>query len=192
MAARILALALCAACAMGDSQGEVESSDAGAPPGAEAQAWLDAHNQVRQSADLNPPPPSPLPQLTWSADAAVVARAYADNCVYQHNQNRGFRGENIAANTPPSSWKLQDVVGAWAGEARFYDYASNTCAAGVDCGHYTQIVWRDTTRVGCAHRTCFINTPLRDDNNNPLNGGAWEFWVCDYEPPGNWVGQKPY
>jgi pathogenesis-related protein 1 len=44
------------------------------------------------------------------------------------------------------------------------------------CGHYTQIVWRNTKAVGCA-----------------VGGkGAREVWVCDYDPPGNYVGQRPY
>lgn len=187
MAARVLALSLCAACAMGS-----ESGNAGAPPDAgatlaptaEAQAWLDGQNLIRRNAQ--PPPPTPLPALTWSDDAAKVAQAWADGCVYQHDQNRGFRGENIAANAPPSSWTLQDVINAWASESKFYDYAGNTCASGQECGHYTQLVWRDTTRAGCAHRTCAVNSPFG------AQFPQWEFWVCDYEPPGNWVGQRPY
>jgi pathogenesis-related protein 1 len=185
MAARVLLLALCASCATGLDSGSANgTSDAGTttPPTAEARAWLDAHNAVRQS--VQPAPASPLPALTWSDAATQVAQAWADGCVYQHNQNRGERGENIAANAPPSSWSLQDVVSAWASEATDYDYARNACAAGKVCGHYTQLVWRDTTRVGCAHRTC--------TGNSPFGSGSWEFWVCDYEPPGNWLGQKPY
>ncbi len=153
------------------------------PPNAAAQAWLDAQNAVRHNAQ---PAPSPkLPDFTWSADAASVAQAWANNCVYEHNAGRGQRGENIAANTPPSAWTLQDVVNAWAGEAKDYDYATNTCASGKECGHYTQIVWRDTVRVGCAQQLCTTNSPFS-------GGGSWEFWVCDYEPPGNYVGQRPY
>ena len=185
MTARVLLLALCASCAPGpDSSPGEGTSDAGTaqPPTPEARAWLDAHNAVRQS--VRPAPAPPLPTLTWSDEAARVAQAWADGCVYQHNQNRGQRGENIAANTPPSAWAVADVVSAWAGEASDYDYARNACAAGKVCGHYTQLVWRDTTRVGCAHRTC--------TGNSPFGSGSWEFWVCDYEPPGNWVGQKPY
>lgn len=153
------------------------------PPTAEAQAWLDAQNAVRQNA--KPVPNPPLPALTWSADAALVAQAWASNCVYKHNDNRGFRGENIAANAPPGSWSLQGVVNAWAGEVADYDYTTNSCASAKECGHYTQLVWRDTTRVGCAHTTC--------NTNSPFSGfTSWDFWVCDYEPPGNFIGQKPY
>ena len=79
------------------------------------------------------------------------------------------------------------MVAAWASEVQDYDYATNTCASGKQCGHYTQLVWRDTLRTGCAHRVCTVNWPFASPS-----GGSWDFWVCDYEPPGNWVGQKPY
>ncbi len=155
-----------------------------AAPTAEAQAWVDAHNAVRR--DARPPPSPPLPPFGWSTAAATVAQAWADLCNYQHNAGRGDRGENIAASAPANRWSLADAVAAWAGEAQDYDYATNGCAPGKQCGHYTQIVWRDTLRVGCAHRAC--------DTNSPFGAQlpSWDFWVCDYEPPGNFVGRRPY
>jgi pathogenesis-related protein 1 len=179
-----VASVLAAACMTGSETDADAGAGSGAAPAADAQAWLDLHNAVRR--DAQPPPSPPLPALTWSAGAAAVAQAWADRCLYQHNQGRGDRGENIAASAPPGHWSIADVVRAWASEAQDYDYASNTCAAGKQCGHYTQIVWRTTLRVGCAHRVCDVNSPF---------GGqlpSWDFWVCDYEPPGNWVGQRPY
>lgn len=161
--------------------------DAAAAPGPDggtqdplADAWLQEHNRVRASAQ---PTPSPaLPPLTWNAAAAGVAKAWAENCSWKHNANRGSYGENIYASTgqpTPAS-----VVSSWASEAPNYDYATNTCASGKVCGHYTQIVWRATTSVGC-----FIN---RCASGSPFGGGAWYFGVCDYSPPGNYTGQKPY
>ena len=81
---------------------------------------------------------------------------------------------------------MGDAVAAWAGEASDYDYSRNTCAAGKECGHYTQIVWANTLRAGCAHQLCTSNSPF--GNSAP----QWDFWVCDYEPPGNFIGQRPY
>ena len=78
------------------------------------------------------------------------------------------------------------VVTGWGAEYVDYSWVTNTCAAGKVCGHYTQVVWRTTTKVGCAMATCSVNSPW---------GAAfptWDFFVCDYEPPGNWVGEKPY
>ena len=179
----VAGLLLAAGCGFVDDTSS-GGTPAQAPPAADAQIWLDAHNAVRRNAQ--PPPPSPLPPLTWSSDAASVAQAWADRCNYAHNAGRGVRGENIAADAPPGALTPQSVVSAWASEVADYNYATNTCTAGKDCGHYTQIVWRDTTRVGCAHRTCSTNSPFGTQYPN------WDFWVCDYEPPGNWVGQKPY
>jgi len=70
--------------------------------------------------------------------------------------------ETVGAHASPAQ-----VVREWASEARNYDYASNRCH-GV-CGHYTQIVWRDTREVGCG----------------VARGPGREVWVCDYSPPGN-------
>lgn len=173
-------VALLAACEMGSDQA---AGNTGAVT-AEAQGWLDEQNAVRKNPQ--PPPPAPLPPLTWSDAAASVAQAWANGCNYAHNPGRGERGENIAASSPPGNWTLSSAVSAWAGEAPDYDYAHNSCAPGKQCGHYTQLVWRDTLRVGCAHKLCTMNSPFG------AQFPSWDFWVCDYEPPGNVVGQRPY
>ena len=64
-------------------------------------------------------------------------------------------------------------------------YSSNSCS-GV-CGHYTQIVWRSTTEVGCGLRVCTTGSPF---DSHP--GATWTMVVCDYRPPGNFRGQRPY
>ena len=69
----------------------------------------------------------------------------------------------------------KDVVDSWGSEIKDYNYADNSCS-GV-CGHYTQLVWKDTKEVGCAMSVCGDNSQI---------------WVCSYSPPGNVVGQKPY
>nr|WP_228530765.1 MULTISPECIES: CAP domain-containing protein [Myxococcaceae] len=154
----------------------------GDDPGAEGQAWLDAHNPVR--AQASPAPVPALAPLTWSASAASVAKSWAENCNYAHNPNRGTRGENIAAFTAAGQTPLI-VVNLWAKEKSDYDYASNSCASGKQCGHYTQIVWRGTTQVGCASAKCTQNSPFQGFS-------TWYFFVCDYAPPGNYVGERPY
>jgi uncharacterized protein YkwD len=157
-------------------------TDAGPPPAGLASEFVNAQNAVRAGAS-----PTPVPALAaflWSPDAASVAQSWANGCTYQHNAGRGSYGENIAANYPPGSRTAADIVALWASEASSYDYGSNACS-GV-CGHYTQIVWRTTTAVGCAKATC-------PGASSPFgNGQSWDFWVCDYAPPGNVVGQRPY
>ena len=95
----------------------------------------------------------------------------------------GDLGENIAAGAPTQA--VSDAVASWVNEESSYDHATNTCAAGVECGHYTQIVWSTTTGVGCAKVSCTMNSPFGGFN-------TWDFSVCDYSPPGNYVGQPPY
>lgn len=138
------------------------------------------HNMVR--ADVSPAPASPLAALTWSTTLQVAAQTWADGCDFSHSSN-GY-GENIYASTGNST-SAQSVVGAWAGEADDYDYATNSCS-GV-CGHYTQIVWDDTTQLGCAVRVCTTGSPFPS-----MYGPTWTFVVCNYDPPGNVGSQKPY
>jgi pathogenesis-related protein 1 len=147
-----------------------------------AREMISAHNSVRISATPTPNPA--LPALTWSSAAAATAQAWADQCQFKHNPNRGNLGENIAAATP-NSLTTMGVVQNWAAESAYYDYGTNSCAPNRICGHYTQIVWRNTTQVGCAMARC--------NQNSPFSGSAqWWFWVCNYSPPGNYVGQRPY
>jgi uncharacterized protein YkwD len=137
------------------------------PPGL-AREMLAAHNAVRARAGVAP--------LEWSDRLAARAREWADTLLarrqFAHRPNSTF-GENLFTITGGSA-SSAEVVRDWAAESRDYDYNSNRCR-GV-CGHFTQIVWASTREVGCA----------------VARGGGREVWVCDYDPPGNWVGQRPY
>ncbi|RKH52014.1 CAP domain-containing protein [Corallococcus llansteffanensis] len=161
------------------------TSDAGPVVGPTqfATDMLEAHNAARASAQPQPTPA--LAPLTWDATVEAVAQKWADNCKFEHNPNRGNAGENIAAATSDYQTTKGTVTG-WVAEAADYDYAKNTCTAGKVCGHYTQVVWRNSTRLGCAVKRC--------TTGSPFGGGsaAWVFWVCNYAPPGNYAGQRPY
>jgi pathogenesis-related protein 1 len=182
----VIACLLATACGVGLDNGSEDSAatDGGTTAVATQHAWLDPQNAVR--AGVSPAPSTPMPALTWSEGATSVAQAWANNCVYQHNAGRGNRGENIAATAPPGNRDESAVVGLWAGEVSDYTYSTNSCTSGKECGHYTQIVWASTLRAGCAKQTCTTSSPFGSQFPN------WDFWVCDYEPPGNFVGQKPY
>ncbi len=148
---------------------------------------LDAHNSVRRAEGAS------LADLTWSTWLASFAQTWADhlandnNCDLTHRSgserllNGATTGENLAAGwfSPDYNgyrWSAADVIASWAGEKADYNFATKSCAAGEACGHYTQIVWKTTTAVGCARARC--------------TGG--EVWVCNYLPAGNYVGQNPY
>lgn len=63
-----------------------------------------------------------------------------------------------------------DVVSAWVSERGQYDF--NSGGFSMETGHFTQVVWIGTERVGCAMRTC----------------GGMDLWVCNYDAPGNVQG----
>ena len=171
------ALAMFCACAASD----VERFSGPAPvvPG-----MLDAHNRVRAKATPSPKPA--LPPLTWSRSAAEVARAYAAKCKFRHNSSRGAYGENLFAMSDHQTLAVvvPAAIRSWSAEAADYDLARNACKKSKICGHYTQMVWRDTRGVGCAVRHC--------EKGAPFGSGPWTLVVCNYEPPGNVVGRKPY
>ncbi|MBL9002923.1 MAG: Fis family transcriptional regulator [Myxococcales bacterium] len=138
-----------------------------------------AHNAAR--AAVMPAPSTPLPALTWSPTVAAAAQTWANRCMFQHSSN-GY-GENIYADAGQGDARA--VVDNWVSEKANYNYAANTCSK--VCGHYTQVVWRSSLRLGCAAKQCTTGSPF-----GSFNGGKWTFWVCDYDPPGNFGGQRPY
>ena len=103
------------------------------------ESMLAAHNSVRRSVGV--------PPLVWSERLAGFAQEWADYLAahrqFSHRRDSPY-GENLFEITGASASPVE-VVNDWASESRNYRYRSNTCR-GV-CGHYTQIVWRDTRRV---------------------------------------------
>jgi len=119
-----------------------------------------------------------VPPLTWSNELSKVAKKWAlelqkQGCAFKHSKYQ--YGENLFTGTT-GYFDAEYVVSAWGSEKEFYNYKKNKCKNGEMCGHYTQMVWNNTTEVGCAKITC--------------NG--MDIWVCEYNPPGNYIGKKPY
>lgn len=138
------------------------------------QDFVNPHNAARAAVGVGP--------VSWDENVAAFARSYAaqrqGDCKLVHSGGGpNHYGENIFWGGG-SAWKASDAVGLWVGEKQNYDYNSNSCAAGKVCGHYTQVVWRKSTAIGCARVVC--------DNN------AGVFIICSYNPPGNVVGESPY
>lgn len=118
----------------------------------------------------------------WDFQLEKYARWWAGqrkaDCKAEHSFPEGdFKlGENIYWGSG-SEWRPADAVTAWAAEEKYYNYVKNSCVEGEICGHYTQIVWKTTRRIGCARSVC-------DDGDVFMN--------CNYDPPGNYVGERPY
>lgn len=147
----------------------------------ERKVLLDTHNEVRAAVGV--------PALAWSDTLARSAQGWAnqlavENCEIKHSSPSVIPyGENIYyfvdSNLSSSGSDAGTAVELWAAEENFYDYDSNTCQTGKVCGHYTQLVWNASKRLGCGRSTCTSN-------------GYEEVWVCHYDPPGNFIGQWPY
>ena len=157
-----------------DSKPAEASQPAGDPETGRFAGITAAHNRVRARLDIAP--------LAWSPELARFAQAWADKlarkgCRLQHRPPTGADkqryGENIFSMSGDSP-SADAVVDEWAAEVKNYDPKTHRCK-GV-CGHYTQVVWRKSLRVGCGMATC----------------GATEVWVCNYDPAGNWDGERPY
>ncbi|VYS44650.1 unnamed protein product [Arabidopsis thaliana] len=132
--------------------------------------FLIAHNLVRARVGE--------PLFQWDGRLAAYARTWANqrvgDCRLVHSN--GPYGENIFW-AGKNNWSPRDIVNVWADEDKFYDVKGNTCEPQHMCGHYTQIVWRDSTKVGCASVDC-------------SNGGVYA--ICVYNPPGNYEGENPF
>ncbi|GAQ95460.1 pathogenesis-related protein 1 [Thermodesulfovibrio aggregans] len=137
----------------------------------EKRELLAEHNKWRNQVGV--------PDLIWSTELEEIAKDWA----YKLAKNYGCRmihssnklGENIFWANYAVSAKY--VVDYWADERFYYDYASNTCKQGRQCGHYTQLVWSETRQLGCGRALC---------------SSGEEIWVCNYNPAGNVKGKRPY
>jgi uncharacterized protein YkwD len=133
---------------------------------ADAQAFVDSHNKLRAKHCAG--------ALTWSAKLAQFAQQWANtlrdkNCMFGHSGNQQY-GENLAAGTI-GAMDPTSVVQYWYDEIK--DYSFKNGGFSMQTGHFTQVVWRGTTQVGCGHSQC----------------KGMDIWVCEYDPAGNWEGQ---
>ncbi|MCJ1281922.1 hypothetical protein MMC26_001245 [Xylographa opegraphella] len=108
--------------------------------------------------------------LSWNDSLAAYAADYAGNCHWQHSG--GPSGENLAQGYT----NVTDAVDAWGDERNEYDFGSPGFSEAT--GHFTQLVWKATTTVGCGRMLC--------DGTNDVAG--W-YVVCEYYPPGNVIGE---
>ncbi|TCJ89949.1 CAP family protein [Nocardia alba] len=146
----------------------------GAP--AHADAWSDqsltAHNTARAKHGAGP--------LQWAAQLYPSTVQYANMCVFAHSNSGGQYGENLYATTNPNA-TAATAVDSWMAEAAQYDYDNPGFSAAT--GHFTQVVWKNTTQVAVAVADCPAGTIFPST--------ASKFIVARYTPPGNYQGQFP-
>ena len=134
---------------------------------AEKCAILKAHNDARAAVGKG------LPNLKWSDNLANIALAHSKKCKFQHS-NTNY-GENLWMGTS-GYYTVTDGVDYWVAEKKNYNGQPIGQGNFSSYGHYTQVVWKNTTEVGCGYAKCGSNIIM----------------TCNYNPTGNWDGEKPY
>ncbi len=139
------------------------------------QEFLDVHNSYRSEVNSDP--------LSWNEDLAAYAKAWGEQlaktgCELNHRPGDGEWAQKYGENLYWSSGFMptpKQAVDSWGSEKPQYDGGvmnDNNFAA----GHYTQMIWSKTTKVGCAIVQC--------------SDGAY-IVVCNYDPAGNMFGESP-
>ena len=136
---------------------------------------IEAHNLER--AAFGSPP------LIWdpvlAAGAQSHARTLASLGTLRHSprQQRPGQGENLWIGTR-GAYPLPSMVGTWASERRLFRPgrfpAISRTGKWAEVGHYSQMVWPTTSRLGCAL----------------ASSARWDVLVCRYSPPGNVDGVR--
>ncbi|KAJ6538508.1 PR-1-like protein [Mycena vulgaris] len=133
----------------------------------EANEYLFAHNKVRLFHDA--------PPLVWNSTLASKAHDWAATCQVTHSDGTLLDtpyGENIVAAT--GNFPIDDAVAQFTLDASEYDPTNPTY------NHFTQVVWKSTTQLGCSLAHCggIFDASL----------GQASYYVCLYDPAGNVIG----
>ncbi|XP_004602871.2 glioma pathogenesis-related protein 1 [Sorex araneus] len=140
------------------------------------------HNKFRSEVS---PPAKDMQYMTWDPQLAQISKRWARNCQFQHNPRLGQHlhpnftalGENIWTGTV-SNFSVSSAITSWYNEVKDYDFKTRRCRS--VCGHYTQVVWADSFKVGCAVQYC----PTVTIRSKQINNAA--HFICNYGPAGNY------
>jgi hypothetical protein len=132
---------------------------------------FNAHNLWRQKWGVAP--------LQWNSELAQRAQNYANHLAstgtFEHGDKNGV-GQNLWMGTS-GFYSGTQMVESWGDEAKWYHDGTfpnvSTTGDSSKVGHFTQLIWRSTREVGCGLS----------------RGGGNDVLVCDYYPPGNFMGQ---
>ncbi|KAK7886005.1 hypothetical protein WMY93_025626 [Mugilogobius chulae] len=138
---------------------------------------VDVHNEFRRNVQ---PPAQDMLQMDWDDKLVPSIQAWVDGCVFTHGKPStrmldGYElGENLFKSSSPVSWT--SVVTAWHNEVNNFEYPTSS-TNGKPIGHYTQVIWNSSYKIGCAMAKC----------PNDIY-----FFGCRYYRAGNFRGWKPY
>lgn len=145
------------------------------PQTAFAMRVVAAHNQLRAAAAV--PPSFWDAQLAASADAYAAELARTGRFAHSAAESRQGHGENLWMGTV-GAFSVDRMVADWGSEKQMFRAGQfpsvSTTGRWEDVGHYTQIIWPTSIRVGCAVRS----------------SSSYDYLVCHYGENGNVFGQR--
>ncbi|CDH12511.1 related to Protein PRY2 [Zygosaccharomyces bailii ISA1307] len=123
---------------------------------------VDGHNDKRAKHESTE-------SLEWDDSLAQYAQNYADkyDCSGSLTHSGGPYGENLAV-----GYSNQGTIDAWYNEIEKYNWSDPGFSDST--GHFTQVVWKSTTKVGCGSKQC--------------GGSVGTYVICSYNPAGNFIG----
>ncbi|XP_012251304.2 venom allergen 3-like [Athalia rosae] len=165
----------------------------------EIQSLVDKHNELRTNVaegreTRGNPGPQPaatdMKTLSWDNELATVAQRWADQCAANpHDDCRDIDrfpvGQNVATlwNSEEITEPVVNLINGWYDEvAMFNNQEISRFRFAHETGHYTQLVWANTSLIGCG-RVRFWDTG-RQMNTLRL--------ICNYGPAGNVIGLPIY
>ncbi|XP_019894450.1 venom allergen 5 isoform X2 [Musca domestica] len=156
----------------------------------EKEIILREHNRLRQTVATGRYPGQPaaenMREIVWDDELADRAQKWAENCQFRHDPfrtiNRFTMGQNLAiiwstAPLDPDDGDFPSRIQNWFNEVQKYSFGD---AWSPKTGHYSQLVWGETSLVGCG----FAEYKDKSKYN--------KLYVCNYGPGGNVVGYNPY
>ncbi|ODQ66878.1 PR-1-like protein, partial [Nadsonia fulvescens var. elongata DSM 6958] len=106
--------------------------------------------------------------LTWNFELANYAKEYLENnnLCFKLTNSTGIYGENLAGGYSTTT----GAIDAWYNEVSFFNFETHEPSS--DSAHFSQLVWRATTEVGCYTYDCG-------------DVGFRQVVACEYKPRGN-------
>merc|ERR1712059_109509 len=165
-------------------------------------AIVDRHNILRNKVAKGnqkegkkgeQPQAANMKKMSWNDELAEIAQRWTDQCIFGHDNNRNLCDGTYVGQNAYISWssrKFEDYSPLTDSERAVQSWYDEVLDPGFDsaqispfkfdynAGHYTQVVWAETDRVGCGLRHY---SEVEDKI-------TWykTLIVCNYAKGGNW------
>jgi len=150
----------------------------------EAAICVGAHNKLRELH-------KDTPDLQWDSSLAAKAQEYAEklvtinkqlsitsNAQLSHSPDRYDIGENLYWRDNKNIGKCAHASHSWYNEIKDYSFLTTKSTNGKAIGHFTQLVWKDSTHFG-------VGIATMPSRKYSTYGNKETFIVAMYSPAGN-------